>query len=101
MDRQGLRGSPDPWKFEAPGTTLYVATARAPVCARCAPMEGRRWEEVAMPTYEFLCLKCQKEFTVTMTIRERGEKQPACPICGSTELEPMFSSVVTKTSRKS
>ena len=54
-----------------------------------------------MPTHEFLCPKCQKEFTVTMTIRERGEKQPACPTCGSTELESLFSGVVTKTSRKS
>jgi putative FmdB family regulatory protein len=54
-----------------------------------------------MPTYEFLCPKCQKEFTVTMTIRERGEKKPACPTCGSTDLESLFSSVVTKTSRKS
>jgi len=54
-----------------------------------------------MPTYEFLCQKCQKEFTVTMTIRERGEKQPACPSCGSTELESRFSSVFAKTSRKS
>jgi putative FmdB family regulatory protein len=54
-----------------------------------------------MPTYEFVCLKCQKEFTVTITIRERREKQPACPACGSTELEPQFTSVVTKTSRKS
>jgi putative FmdB family regulatory protein len=54
-----------------------------------------------MPTYEFLCPKCQKAFTITMTIRERGEKQPACPTCGSTELEALFSGVVTKTSRKS
>jgi putative FmdB family regulatory protein len=54
-----------------------------------------------MPTYEFLCPKCQKEFTVTMTIREREEKQPACPTCGSTDLAPLFTSVVIKTSRKS
>ena len=54
-----------------------------------------------MPTYEFLCPKCQKEFTITMTIRERGEKSPACPTCGSTELEPLISSVFAKTSRKS
>jgi putative FmdB family regulatory protein len=61
----------------------------------------RRQEEIAMPTYEFLCPKCQKEFTVTMTIRERGEKRPACPTCGCTDLEPLFTGVVTKTSRKS
>jgi putative FmdB family regulatory protein len=54
-----------------------------------------------MPTYEFLCPKCQKEFNVTMTIREREEKQPACPACGSTDLETVFSSVFAKTSRKS
>lgn len=54
-----------------------------------------------MPTYEFLCPKCQKEFTVTMTIREREEKKPACPTCGSTELETLIGSFFAKTSRKS
>ncbi len=54
-----------------------------------------------MPTYEFLCSQCQKEFSITMTIREREEKQPVCPACGSKELEPMFGSVFAKTSRKS
>jgi putative FmdB family regulatory protein len=54
-----------------------------------------------MPTYEFFCPKCQKEFAVTMTIREREEKPPACPSCGSIEMESRFSSVSTKTSRKS
>ncbi len=54
-----------------------------------------------MPTYEFLCTKCQKEFTVTMTIRERSEKVPTCPGCGSSDLEPLMTSVFAKTSRKS
>jgi putative FmdB family regulatory protein len=54
-----------------------------------------------MPTYEFLCPTCPKEFTVTMTIRERGERQPTCPTCGSADPEPLFTNVVTKTSRKS
>jgi putative FmdB family regulatory protein len=54
-----------------------------------------------MPTYEFSCLKCQKEFMITMTIREHDEKGPTCPSCGSTELEPRFSSVSIKTTRKS
>ena len=54
-----------------------------------------------MPVYEFLCIKCQKEFTLTMTIRERGEAKPSCPSCGSVDLEPLISSVFAKTSRKS
>ena len=54
-----------------------------------------------MPTYEFLCNKCQKEFSVTMTIRERGEKKPTCPTCGGSDLEPLMASFFSKTSRKS
>jgi len=54
-----------------------------------------------MPTYEFLCTQCQKEFSVTMTIKEREEKPPACPACGGTTLEPLLGSFFAKTSRKS
>jgi putative FmdB family regulatory protein len=56
---------------------------------------------MAMPTYEFLCRKCQKEFSVTMTIREREEKKPTCPGCGSNDLEPLLGGFFAKTSRKS
>jgi putative FmdB family regulatory protein len=63
------------------------------------PRKGRRRD--AMPTYEFLCTKCQKEFSVTMTIREREEKKPACPSCGSTDLEALMGTFFAKTSRKS
>jgi putative FmdB family regulatory protein len=54
-----------------------------------------------MPTYEFLCPKCQKEFSVTMTMREREDKKPTCPSCGSAELESLMGSFFAKTSRKS
>jgi putative FmdB family regulatory protein len=54
-----------------------------------------------MPVYEFLCQTCRKEFTLTLTIRERGEAKPTCPACGSQEVETIFSSVFAKTSRKS
>ncbi|MBI2113746.1 MAG: zinc ribbon domain-containing protein [candidate division NC10 bacterium] len=54
-----------------------------------------------MPTYEFLCAKCQKEFSITMTMREREEKKPTCPTCGSAELEPLMGTFFAKTSRKS
>jgi putative FmdB family regulatory protein len=54
-----------------------------------------------MPTYEFLCTKCQKEFSVTMTIREREEKKPTCPTCGGSDLEALMGAFFAKTSRKS
>ena len=54
-----------------------------------------------MPTYEFECSKCHKEFTLTLTIKEREASAPACPACGSTELEPLMKSFFVKTSRKS
>jgi putative FmdB family regulatory protein len=53
-----------------------------------------------MPTYDYLCLKCQKEFTVTVTVREREGAQPACPACGSKELETLMGGFYTKTSKK-
>jgi putative FmdB family regulatory protein len=56
---------------------------------------------MAMPTYEFLCTKCQKEFSVTMTIREREEKKPTCPTCGGSDLEPLMGGFFAKTSKKS
>ena len=56
---------------------------------------------IPMPTYEFLCTKCQKEFSVTMTMREREEKKPTCPACGSADLEPLMAGFFAKTSRKS
>jgi putative FmdB family regulatory protein len=54
-----------------------------------------------MPTYEFLCPACQVQFSVTMTIREREAAKPACPRCGSTELEPQLGSFFARTSKKS
>jgi putative FmdB family regulatory protein len=54
-----------------------------------------------MPTYEFQCAKCKKEFEITMTIKEREARAPSCPACGSTALEPLMTSFFAKTSRKS
>lgn len=53
-----------------------------------------------MPTYGFQCTACGKEFEVVMTIREREERPPVCPACGSADLEPRMESFFAKTSRK-
>ena len=43
-----------------------------------------------MPLYEFFCDKCQKEVSLTMSIQERQQGNPACPECGTSvpQLEP-------------
>jgi len=37
-----------------------------------------------MPTYDFLCLDCQKRFDLFMTYSEYGTKPIVCAHCGST-----------------
>jgi putative FmdB family regulatory protein len=54
-----------------------------------------------MPTYDFLCLTCQKEFTTTVTVKERETAKPACPTCGSHELETLMGGFFAKTAKKS
>lgn len=40
-----------------------------------------------MPIYEYDCKSCGREFEALV----RGTKTPACPACGSSELERRFS----------
>lgn len=54
-----------------------------------------------MPTYEFACTQCGKEFSLTLTIKEREASKPVCPACGSQALEPQMTSFFAKTARKS
>ena len=54
-----------------------------------------------MPLYEYLCKKCDKTFTITMTIGEHDKKRVQCPGCKSTRVTPQFQSFYAKTSRKS
>jgi putative FmdB family regulatory protein len=54
-----------------------------------------------MPVYEYLCKKCDKTFTVAMTIGEHDKKRAKCPKCKSTSVVPQFGSFYAKTSRKS
>jgi putative FmdB family regulatory protein len=54
-----------------------------------------------MPIYEFRCRKCRKRFTAAMPISAHGRRRPACPKCGSTAVEQLFSTFFAKTIRKS
>ncbi len=54
-----------------------------------------------MPTYEFVCEKCSKEFETTMTISGRATARVTCPECGSEKVMPQMAAFSAKTSRKS
>jgi putative FmdB family regulatory protein len=54
-----------------------------------------------MPTYEFICEKFNKPFTLTLSLSEYEKKQFCCPECKSTELKQQITTFQTKTSKKS
>lgn len=57
-----------------------------------------------MPTYEFLCRKCEKPFERAYSLEEYDremKKKIKCPKCKSTRVLRQISSVQVKTSKKS
>lgn len=54
-----------------------------------------------MPTYDYVCKKCKKPFTMTLTLDEYEQGKVKCPHCGSGSLKQQVTSFMTKTSRKS
>ena len=53
-----------------------------------------------MPTYEFICEKCGKEFSLIMSMKERETEKIKCGQCSSDQVIQQLSAVITKTSRK-
>ncbi|MDK2847193.1 MAG: hypothetical protein PWP34_546 [Desulfuromonadales bacterium] len=54
-----------------------------------------------MPTYEYLCRKCHKVFSVVMTMAAHDHAKIHCPNCNSTEVVQQYSVFFAKTSKKS
>jgi len=54
-----------------------------------------------MPTYDYKCKKCGKEFSTMMTITEHDKAKPTCPGCGSKSVKQLFSPFSAITSKKS
>jgi putative FmdB family regulatory protein len=54
-----------------------------------------------MPTYDFMCQKCEKPFTLIMSISEYDRKKLRCPKCKSTKVKQQISSFQVVTSKKS
>ncbi len=56
-----------------------------------------------MPTYEFLCQKCEEAFALVYSIREYERKKKKgikCPKCGSSKVVQQISAFYLKTSKK-
>lgn len=54
-----------------------------------------------MPTYEFICEKCNKPFILVMKISEYEKGKFRCPKCKSTKVKQQITSFQTITSSKS
>ena len=54
-----------------------------------------------MPTYEFYCEKCEKSFSIVLSISEHEKKKYSCPKCKAKKLKQQVSSFQTVTSKKS
>ena len=55
-----------------------------------------------MPSYEYRCNNCRKEFEVVVTLGEHERHQhPHCPKCKSTKVQQKFSVFQAVTSKKS
>ena len=54
-----------------------------------------------MPSYEYTCLKCKKDFSVIITFREYEQGKVKCPKCKSPKLEQKPAAFFAVTSKKS
>ncbi len=55
-----------------------------------------------MPVYEYFCEKCNKEFEVTLTLKEHEhEEQITCPKCKSHKVHQIAAAFSAVTSKKS
>ncbi len=61
-----------------------------------------RWRRrIEMPTYEYRCEKCEKNFSVLMRIEEHDKGRAACPVCKGTSVIQQYTAFFAKTSKKS
>ena len=58
-------------------------------------------EGITVPTYEYVCKKCRKKFTLFLTVSAHDKKKIRCPKCKSTQVEQQFHSFFAVTSKKS
>ena len=54
-----------------------------------------------MPTYEFICEKCQERFSLNLKLEEYEKKKYRCPGCQSKKVKQQIAAFQTITSKKS
>lgn len=54
-----------------------------------------------MPSYDYQCEKCNKKFTLVLSMKEHDAKKGKCPKCGGKKLKQLLTPFIAKTSRKS
>jgi len=54
-----------------------------------------------MPTYDYRCESCGKNFSIHMSIADHDKGAISCPDCNSTGAVQLYSSFFAKTSKKS
>jgi len=54
-----------------------------------------------MPTYEFMCQKCKKTFTLILSLSEHEKGLFSCPGCESTSVKQQITPFIASTSKKS
>ena len=54
-----------------------------------------------MPVYEYRCEKCERDFSVEMSISEYSREKVTCPNCNSPDVKRQISVFQTITSKKS
>jgi len=54
-----------------------------------------------MPTYEYLCERCNRVFTVQMSMADRDKGKVTCPTCNGIHVFPQYAAFFAKTSKKS
>jgi putative FmdB family regulatory protein len=54
-----------------------------------------------MPTYEFVCEQCKKQFSLLMKVSDYQKKKFSCPKCKSKRVKQQLTSFQTITAKKS
>ena len=54
-----------------------------------------------MPTYDYICEDCGREFSRVEAMTRHRQAQEACPACHSKKVERVFTPFYAKTIRKS